>query len=341
MDRLKPKDPVGGLMITDRIETRELFELAGDRVLLRGTFHKAAAGKLTQAGNADRTVGITFLNPMATPRSLTGDAGVYWATSFASLGYPSLRCDLPGSGDSPGEIPIEFLDFINNGGYGGVTAAKIKELTSRFGLSGTVIFGHCASATTAIYVASECKECKGLILADPYFNAVNNLTPILPPGILGWARRSRFGEVLRAFYERVREARKRFGQGPLPGNANFGLIARWKKVLSSGMPILVFKSSERLGSSKLRAGAFDYLAHLTSLAMHSEQLTIKTIEDTDHSFANRSGRAAVRSYAEMWLGQHFPLANVDLLRHSLGIEVPDLGPLILDNALSVQVSTGE
>jgi pimeloyl-ACP methyl ester carboxylesterase len=341
MDRVKPQDPVGGLMITAKIDTRELFELTDDRVVLRGTFHRAAGGSLGQAANADFTVGITFLNPMAAPRSLSGDAGVYWATSFASLGYPSFRFDLPGSGDSPGEIPIDFLDFINNGGYAGVTASKIKELTHRFDLSGTVIFGHCAAATTAIYVASEYKGCKGLILADPYFNAVNNLTPILPPGILGWARRSKGGEVLRAFYERLREARKRFGQGPLPGNANFGLIARWKKVLSSGMPILVFKSSERLGSSKLRSGAFDYLAHLTSLAMHSEQLTIKTIEDTDHSFANKSGRAAVRSSAEMWLGQHFPLANVDLLRHSLGREVPELGPLIFDNALSVQVSTGE
>src|ERR1700744_4482659 len=151
MDRVKPEDPAGGLMITDKTETRELFELPGDRVLMRGTFHKPVRRNVTQAGNADRTAGILFLNPMATPRSLTGDAGVYWATAFASLGYPSFRCDLPGSGDSPGEIPIEFLDFINNGGYGGVTAAKIKELTSRFGLSGTVIFGHCASATTAIY----------------------------------------------------------------------------------------------------------------------------------------------------------------------------------------------
>jgi pimeloyl-ACP methyl ester carboxylesterase len=342
MDRFEPQDTVGGLMITNQIESRELFELTGDRVLLRGTFHRAATGNLTQAGNVDRTLGITFLNPMAAPRSLIGDAGAYWATSFASLGYPSFRCDLPGSGDSPGGIPIEFLDFINNGGYEVVTASKIKELTRRFNLSGTVIFGHCAAATTAIYVASECKECKGLILADPYFNVVNNLTPILPPGILSWARRSKSGELLRAFYVRLREARKRFGQGSLPGNANFGLIARWKKVLSSGMPILVLKSSERLGSSKLRAGAFDYLGHIASVATHSEQLKVKTIEDTDHSFANRSGRAAVRSYAEAWLGQHFPLANTgELLRRNLSKEVSDLGPLILDNALSVQVSTGE
>jgi pimeloyl-ACP methyl ester carboxylesterase len=329
-------------MITVKTEARELFELAGGGVLLRGTFHKAAGGGLTQAGKAGQTVGLIFLNPMATPRSLTGDAGVYWATAFAALGYPALRCDLPGSGDSPGEIPIEFLDFINNGGYAAATVSKIKELTDRFNLSSIVIFGHCAAATTAIYVASESKECKGLILADPYFNAVNNLTPILPAGMLGWARRSKLGEVLRASYARLREARKRFGQDALPGNANFGLIARWKKVLSNGTPILVFKSSERLGNSKLRAGAFDYLAHMASLAKRSGQLTIETVQDTDHSFANRSGRAAVRSCAEAWLGQHFPLVRAeDLAVQNLSRQISEADSLILDRAFSIQASPGE
>jgi pimeloyl-ACP methyl ester carboxylesterase len=324
-------------MITVKTDTRELFELAGDGVLLRGTFHRAIGEFLTPRGNGGQRVGLTFLNPMATPRSLTGDAGVYWATSFASLGYPCLRCDLPGSGDSPGEIPIEFLDFINNGGYAAITALKLKELNSRFNLSSTVIFGHCAAATTAIYVASESKECKGLILADPYFNAVNNLTPILPAGMLGWARRSKFGEVLRASYARLREARRRFGRGGLPGNANFGLIARWKRVLSSGTPILVLKSPERLGGSKLRAGAFDYLAHISSLATRSGQLTIETVEETDHSFANRSGRAAVRSSVEAWLGQQFPLAKTsDLFVQNLGREVAGMDSVTLDRALSVQ-----
>ncbi len=329
-------------MITDKVEMRELFELNGGGVLLRGTFHKATGGNVTQSGNPDPTIGVMFLNPMATPRSLTGDLGVYLADSFAALGYPSFRCDLPGSGDSPGEVPLDFLEFINKGGYAKVVVSKIKELTQRFNLSGIIIYGHCAAATTAIYVASECSECKGLILTDPYFNAVNNLTQKLRPEMLAWARRSKIGEMLRASHFRFREAWRRRGQGSLPGNANLGLLSHWKKVLSHGTPILVFRSSERRGNSKLRAGAFDYLAYISSLATCSGQLTAKTVEDTDHSFANQSGRTAIRSCAESWLDQGFSLAKTgDPALQAKGRQSIEMDSLTLEKAFSVGVVPGD
>src|SRR6202034_2178754 len=58
-------------------------------------------------------IGVLFLNPLSTPRALIGDTAVYWASSFAAQGYPSLRIDLPGLGDSYGELPKDLLTFIN------------------------------------------------------------------------------------------------------------------------------------------------------------------------------------------------------------------------------------
>jgi hypothetical protein len=94
----------------------------------------------------------------------------------------------------------------------------------------------------------------------------------------------------------------------LPGNANVKLVTHWKQLVSSGLPILVCKSAEpvaALGSSKLRASMFDYLEHITSFAGHRNRLSLHTIEGTNHSFADRVGRAAIREHAEAWLHEHF------------------------------------
>ena len=295
-------------MICDTLETRQLITLGADGILVRATYH-GVPRETTGSTSPDKRIGILFLNPLSTPRSLIGDAAVYWASSFAAQGYPSLRIDLPGLGDSYGEVAKDLLTFINNGGYAAIAAAKVKEFSDRFGLAGVVIYGHCAAGTTAIYAASACKACKGLIITDPYFNTANMLTPKLNAGMVHWARRTKVGEVLRVAYARLREARTKRGNATLPGNANVKLVTHWKQLVSSGLPILVCKSTEPaadLGSSKLRAGMFDYLEHITSFAGHSSRLSLRTIEGTNHSFADRVGRAAIREHAEAWLHKHFP-----------------------------------
>jgi len=307
-------------MICDTLETRQLITLGADGILVRGTYHDVPR-KMTGSTSPDKRIGVLFLNPLSTPRALIGDSAVYWASSFASQGYPSLRIDLPGLGDSYGEVAKDLLTFINNGGYAAIAAAKVKEFSERFGLAGVVIYGHCAGSTTAIYAASACKECKGLIITEPYFNAANMLTPKLSPGMVAWARRTKVGEVLRAAYARLREARKKQTNGSLPGNANVNLVTHWKQLVSSGLPILVCKSGEpaALGSSKLRAGAFDYLEHITSFAGHKSRLSLHTIEGTNHSFADLLGRATIREHAETWLHKHFPgeVAETALLTSSV------------------------
>ena len=69
---------------------------------------------------------MLFLNPLSTPRALIGDSAVYWANSFAAQGYPSLRIDLPGLGDSYGKVAKDLLTFINEAGFAAIAAAKAK-----------------------------------------------------------------------------------------------------------------------------------------------------------------------------------------------------------------------
>jgi pimeloyl-ACP methyl ester carboxylesterase len=323
-------------MISDKIEARQLITLGADGVLVRGTYHEVP-GKTQDGSNAQgKNIGVVFLNPLSTPRTLIGDSAVFWASSFAAHGYPSLRIDLPGLGDSYGEAAKDLVTFINEAGFAAIAASKIREFTKTFGLSGVVIYGHCAGGVTAVYAASECRECKGLIITDPYFNAANMLTPKLSPGMVDWARRSRVGEVIRAIYGRIREARKKQDNGALPGNANVRVVTHWKKIASSGLPILVFKSGEprALGSAKLRAGSFDYLEHITSFAGPRSRLSITMIEGASHSFADRVGRAAIREQAQAWLNENFPrptaqtpvLANLEFSKPVTDADIATMSP---------------
>jgi pimeloyl-ACP methyl ester carboxylesterase len=266
------------------------------------------------------------------------------ADSFAARGYPSFRIDLPGVGDSYGETPNDLLGFVNDGGFASITAAKIKELIQTFDLSGAVMFGHCAGATNAIWAASEGKECRGLVLMDPYFNLPKSLTSKISPELVHWARRSALGAVIRATYDRLRQFPGSLRTDDLPADANVAFVARWKKVVSSGIPILILKSPQAaaLGSDKLRAGSFDYLGYITSLAVRSNQFTIKTLEETDHSFANRLGRIAVQHHTEAWLADSFPVPTAKSVpTQDERLPPIELNPAALGTPVPAYVSTGD
>ena len=114
-------------LMDQAIEGRELITLDGDGVFLRGTFHRPRARVPIQSQRWTRNrIGVVFFNSLSLPRAATGDSAVYWAESFANCGYPSFRFDLPGLGDTAGDIPLELLNFINAGGYASITAAKVE-----------------------------------------------------------------------------------------------------------------------------------------------------------------------------------------------------------------------
>jgi pimeloyl-ACP methyl ester carboxylesterase len=295
------------------IERRELVTLGGQGVLLRGTFHKPQSNSPESDAGTHGRIGVVFLNSLSLPRASTGDSAVYWANEFAAAGYPSFRFDLPGLGDTIGEIPNELLNFINAGKYGAITSAKMKELVARFDLAGVVLVGHCAGAVSAIHAASACPEiCKGLVLLDPYFYLPQAVRPKLRRGLSEWALHNRFGKILSNIYDRVRKARLLLRRNTPPQNANFALLNCWKQVASKGQPILLFKVPGRKSAgTKPRVGEFDYLQHVLGIAGSRSQIAVELIEGTDHSFANRAGRTAIREKTTMWLRSYLPLAQAE------------------------------
>jgi len=292
--------------LAQSIPGRELIELPGQGVLVRGTLHWSRP-------ETEGRIGIAFLNSLSMPRTATGDSAVYWAECLANAGYPSFRLDLPGLGDSGGVIPAELLDYINAGEYASVVAAKVKELVERYRLSGLVLVGHCAGTVTAMYAAVNCtRECKGLVLMDPYFHLPQAVRPAVRRGLSEWALRSRFGGLLSNLYDRMRTVRLALRGNGLPQNANTKLLLCWKKLVSSGMPIIFFKApARRATGTKPRPGEFDYLSYVLGVAGANSQVQVKFVEDTDHSFANRTGRAVVARDTKQWLLQIAPPGEME------------------------------
>ena len=125
-----------------------------------------------------------------------------------------------------------------------------------------------------------------------------------------WARRSRVGAFLSNSYDRARKLRLLLRRGVLPGNANSGLLARWKQVATAGMPILLLKAPGiKAQGAKPRVGEFDYIAYVVKLAGRKNRVSVDFVDSADHSFANRAGRAAVERLIAGWLAAQFPLPN--------------------------------
>jgi alpha-beta hydrolase superfamily lysophospholipase len=304
--------------VNGAIETRELITVEVDGTCLRGTYHRSHGSRSgPQAGlGTENCIGVMFLNHGFLPRTAPGDSAVYWADSFAKSGYPCFRFDLPGLGDSGGDVPTHMLDFVNGGGYATILSATLKELVERFSLSGFVIVGHCAGAVTALYTAAVSEECRGVVLTDPYFyltrESANGRKLRLREIMLGielsqWASWSRLGALASDIYYRLKYIRLLVRRNKPPRNANLPLLRCWNAVASAGMPILIMKAPVLEGRGiKPSVGEFDYLDHLQVLSGRRSNITVKFVEGTNHAFADDVGKAAIRQNTEQWLKTCFP-----------------------------------
>lgn len=293
------------------INARELIVLDGLGVTIRGTYHRThddLCGAQPEAVRGDR-LGLLFLNGLGATRASTGDSAVHWADWFAKRGYPSFRIDLPGYGDSDGETASDLLGFINKGGYASPAAAAISEIVARFNLSGVVILGHCSGSVSAIYTAAVSKECKGLVLMDPYFHLPQTAQPEFRRQLHFWAMQSRLGGFLSKMFDILKEISLSLHRN-VPNNTNFPLVRCWKTLTSTRLPILILKVPARKGPGpKRKVGEFDFLHYILGLAGRKSQVKVHFTEGANHSFANNLGRQAFLQHTQDWLDTYFPVTQ--------------------------------
>jgi pimeloyl-ACP methyl ester carboxylesterase len=284
--------------MNEAIETRRLITLHGLGGIVRGTYHKAEG-----ASPEAQATGILILNSLSPTRAAAGDSAVYWAEAFARFGYPAFRIDMPGFGDSDGNPPPELLKFINTGGYGPIASALMRELSEQFGLAGVIVVGLCAGAVSALYTAGASKDCRGLVLMDPYFHLPLPARSWLWQKLTGRISRTALGRVISSGYDRFTDLRLYLRRNPMPENTNFPLLKCWKTVAPTGLPVLLLKAP----TTKPRGEEFDYLKYICEQAGSNSRVVVKVVEGAGHTFSNRVGRDGVRQITEGWLDLYFPL----------------------------------
>jgi pimeloyl-ACP methyl ester carboxylesterase len=296
------------------VETRAIIAVStADGLRLRGTYH------LASDSDEDHRVGVLFVSAGVAPRAAPGDSAVHWADALAKLGYPSFRFDLPGLGDSDGDLSAKEIDFdslVNEGAFGPVISGVANELADRFSLRGVVVIGHCAGAVTALYSAAANSRITGLILLDPYFNVQQTSEPqnvlvrsqMRIAGKLVTDRprqsivRDALLSVMRNVYYRLTPLGRLVRPKKLPAAANSPLVNCWKQLASSGRPMLVLRSS----FSTPKLGEFDYIRDLYPLSDSGCRISVKLIERATHAFAERGAKEQVLKHTEPWLSTCFP-----------------------------------
>ena len=295
------------------VESRELFTLHCKGDILCGTYHIPAKGLV----GSNRT-GILLLTGFPMPRAAHGDAAVCWAKSFAELGYPSLRVDLPGVGDSRGHVPAELIQYTSAGGYEGVAAELVEQIVARYELTGLVLLGQCAGAISAIFAAAISEKCRGLILLDPPFDLPPAVRPKVKRALFHWTTKSRLGTLLSNGYDQWNKLRMQLRKNGPPENANFPLLKRWKHLASGGMPILLLNAPKpKASATKPRAGKFDYIQYVLDLAGNRSQVEARVVEGANHTFSNSLGKTAIQQHVAEWMPKFFPFETAELTESSV------------------------
>ena len=137
----------------DEAERPLVFECSGETLL--GILHRAAHGAAARPG---------VLIVVGGPQYRVGSHRQFTqlARALAAGGYPALRFDCRGMGDSSGEFPgFEHI--------GPDIRAALDALTRAVpGLPGVVIFGLCDAAAAALLYCRSDSRVGGLVLANPW-----------------------------------------------------------------------------------------------------------------------------------------------------------------------------
>jgi pimeloyl-ACP methyl ester carboxylesterase len=299
---------------------REVLQIKVQGASVMGTYHRPAGAETSDVEG----VGVLLFNSGYLPRSAGGDLNAQLADQLANLGYQVFRFDMPGLGDTPGDLQthvVPFFRFVAEGGHAAYGVELVGRLKKQFGLQGLVLMGNCGGAVTAIYTANRARgDVLGVIQLDPDFDIAGSEEMRCggPNGVSDRAKtfaktmrqtvrngllQTPFGHRIRALYLPVsrglrvggRRVWERFFGPRLPERANVPLLHNWEELADAEVPMLVLMADK----SKANPGRYDYLHHL--LRKRPRSATCFEIPGTNHSFAAGGGKEAVTRHVEMWL----------------------------------------
>ena len=314
---------------------RRCVEIQVEGLRLRGTFHQPSTrpGSLTTSEPDAEKTGILLFNSGFLPRSAQGDLLAHLADKIAAAGFPAFRFDLPGLGDSEGDLPedaVTFVRSVERGVLGPYASALAAKLVRVHGLEKIIVGGLCGGGITALFGAAASKSkgnrIGGVLMLDPIFNLVQvqELQSKKKSRASRWKESwlirmkavyeelrisilsQRLSAPLQKIYSRMKAARNSHrptGARPLsqslPKEANLKLIRNFERLMTTRLPMLVINAQD-----PRRAGdSFDYLEYI--LRNDRGRVDCRKIEGTNHSFLEGNGPKAVQEVTDEWLKANF------------------------------------
>jgi alpha-beta hydrolase superfamily lysophospholipase len=305
---------------------RKCVEVMVQGLRLRGTVHIPPASR--SASTLD-DLGAVILHPGVLPRSGQGDFAVALADAMAGAGVCTVRMDLPGLGDSEGNLPetaLAFVQMVQEGGLAEVTCECVEQLKAKLGFKRVLLGGHCGGAITAFFAVASRHRPKldGLFILDMPLSLV--LAAQAPgaaggpaPATKAWravAREiakelyarfvaTRVGAVIRQALRAVRSSLRKpvarttpaTGGGELPPQPNLTLLKCVERVLKTGLPVLFVTATDARGKS---GNGADYVE--TLIPGRDGQVAYHKITGTDHAFLAGDGKPKAISHVTNWVG---------------------------------------
>lgn len=268
------------------------FECEGETLL----------GVLHRGQGAERTVGVLIV--VGGPQYRVGSHRqfVQMARAWARQGYPVLRFDHRGVGDSAAAAP----------GFEAIQPdirAGLDELFRTLpALQGAVIFGLCDAASAALLYCLEDARLRGLVLANPWvrtpagearsqvrhYYGARLLQRDFWSKLLGGGIRS--GRALRGFLDALALARRAGGQAAQAGT----FIARMREGLQRfTAPVLVLISGQDLTAAEFTDLCGSDRDWQAAIARASVQL--RRLPDADHTFSTAGSLEAACAEVTRWL----------------------------------------
>jgi pimeloyl-ACP methyl ester carboxylesterase len=318
---------------------RECFEIVVQGLRLRGVAHPPEPRTARAAGLEG--LGVILLHPGFLPRSAQGDTAVALCDGLARQGIVAIRIDMPGLGDSEGDLPDDsytFIDDVQEGGLAEVADECIEQIRERFGLQRVLIGGLCGAAITGFYslLLRRPPWIAGVLALDTIFYLVRPADALATaaPGALAqpdWKSRkellrneirlallnSRLGGPLQNAAQRLRKLVHRPGARPEPAPptatpqpAATETPAPWPAETNFKLVECVegFLATDLpilfvTARDPNRPPEFDYTGSL--LARQPGRAAHETITGTDHGFISGNGKPRLVECVSRWITNEF------------------------------------
>ncbi len=304
-----------------------VMEVVGSRVF--GTLHEPPGWPAAES--QDLPTGVLLMSFGHQPRSWVGDLGSHCADRLCESGYPVFRFDMPGLGDSPGELPVhleELWSFILEGGHAACAAALSAEILRKYPLQGLVLGGFCGGAVTALLACNpEARNAQGLFLLEPEIGLIAIPDSAKLQKAYEVKSVSGFLERMDLFWRRVRSPRSwirllsgksdlnfwagivpylarravdRLRGRNLPAEANLSFIGRWKSCMKNRIPMLVLS----IGTATRRK-YYESYGFEPGRSVRGAGLTWIEIEGTTHAMVSGGAKDRVPAHLIAWMQRNF------------------------------------